>query len=164
VLALQRSAGNRAVADQLQVARDSTVPMDTETKKGATLTFDDLDPVEIESFSWNTGGGNYSELHGVDVSAKTSKLGSLATMIPKASVDGRKFSKVDLVMGPTVIHLHDVYISTYQSGGGKEDPTITFTLDFGSIEFDQGEKNPPGKPDGSPGGGTPRWEPQGPAG
>src|SRR3954452_43179 len=35
VLELQRSAGNRAVAERIEVARDSTVPMDTETKKGA---------------------------------------------------------------------------------------------------------------------------------
>ena len=48
VLELQRSAGNRAVAERIEVARDATaVPMDTETKKGrTTLTLEGIGSFE----------------------------------------------------------------------------------------------------------------------
>ena len=40
----------------------------------------------------------------------------------------RKFSKVDITAGSTVIHLSDVYITSYQNSGSFENPGLTFTL------------------------------------
>ena len=155
VLALQRSAGNRAVAARLLVARDGTVPVDAGTKS-ATLSLDDLGAFEIEGFRWGTGApGARDDVHEVVVTARIGKLGKRASTLKKAAVDGRRFDHADLVQGAVVIHLRDVYISGYETGSGSDDAIVTFTLNFGSIHYGDDDK-PQGKPD------QPRWDPGGP--
>src|SRR4051794_32976899 len=154
VLELQRSAGNRAVADQLQVARDATVPTDTETKKGATLTLDDLGSFEIDSFAWEVSGtgarpGKPAPRKLV-ISTTMAKLGTLAPRLAQIAAEGRRVEKADITSGSTPIHLKDVYISTYQIGSGA-DPTVTFSLDAAAIDFGDKDKDKEGDGGGSPG-------------
>src|SRR5690349_10619990 len=154
VLALQRSAGNRAVAQSLQVARDegaTAVPMDATAKKGATLKFDDREPFAIESFSVQTGAGQSKDdkdSHKVYVVARNVNLGGLVSKIPQWSANGHKFKNVDIVVQSSVIHLHDVYISEWKASGGFENPAIAFTLDYLSMAWgDENKDKPQGTPD-----------------
>jgi Type VI secretion system effector, Hcp len=148
VLALQRSAGNRAVAEQLQVARDDTaVPMDTETKKGhATLTLGGIGSFEIESFGWGGsnspgagGGAGQPDLTHVRIMAKKSQLGSAISTLAKAVATGQRIDKAELVQGSFQVQLHDVYIENWQTGSG-DDETVSFTLNFGSIHYGEEKK------------------------
>jgi type VI secretion system (T6SS) effector Hcp len=149
VLALQRAAGNRAVAEQLQVARDDTaVPMDTETKQGhATLTLEGIGSFEIESFGWGSstspgtggGGAGRAELTQVRIMATKRQLGSAVSTLAKAAADGQPIDKAELVQGSFKVQLRDVYIGSWQVGSG-EDETVSFTLTFGSIHYGDEEK------------------------
>ncbi len=147
LLTLQRSAGNRAVSEQLQVARDDTAaPMDAETKKGATLTLEGIGSFEIESFGWgganspgSGGGPGRAELTEVRIMAKKSQLGSAVSTLAKAAADGRQIDKVELVQGSFKVQLRDVSIGSWQMGSG-DDETVSFTLNFGSIHLGDEEK------------------------
>ena len=52
---------------------------------------------------------------------------------------GDRIETVDVTIGGRVIHLKDVYIGSFDISKG-DDPTVSFTLNFGSIEYGDGEK------------------------
>lgn len=150
VLELQRAAGNKAVAERIEVARDPAAPMDTGTKKGTTIKLGDLGSFEASSFMWGTSnapGSSGSErdvLHDATVSAKLSELGDLSTKLQQAAARGDRIETVDITIRGTVIHLKDVYISAFQMSK-EDDPLVSFTLNFGAIQY--GDDEPKGKPD-----------------
>jgi hypothetical protein len=54
-------------------------------------------------------------------------------------VRGDRIETVDVTIGTMVVHLKDVYIRSFQMSK-EDDPTVSFTLNFGSAEFDDGRK------------------------
>jgi hypothetical protein len=140
VLELQRSAGNKAVAERIEVARDGTAPPETQSK-AKTLTLDklsrplDLLSVSLKSAASGTGtsGGGQTELHEIVV---TAQMDDLAPEIQQALAKGRHLGNGDITMGSTIIHMSDVVISNIQLGSSPSEP-YTFTLNFSGVEFKQ---------------------------
>ena len=102
---------------------------------------------EASSFSWGTtnspgaggGGSGRQSLKDAVVVAKMSELGELVTKIEQAAARGDRIETVDVTIGGRVVHLKDVYIGSFDISKG-DDPTVSFTLNFGSIEYGDGEK------------------------
>ena len=154
VLELQRSAGNKAVAERIEVARDGTAPPEAQSK-AKTLTLEKLSrPVDLLSVSLKsstpsgpgTSGSGKTELHEIVV---TAQLDDLAPEIQQALAKGKHLGDGDLTMGSTIIHMTDVLISNIQVGNSPSDP-YTFTLNFAGVEFKQAPSDDgagaPGKP------------------
>jgi Type VI secretion system effector, Hcp len=152
VLELQRSAGNKAVADRIEVARDKAGPTEPETKKGSILTLSGLGSFEVSSFSWgSSGGGGGGGVGGtpstpteVVITTSMSALGDIAPRLQKAAATGQQIEKADLERAGTSIHLKDCYVGSIQMGSG-DNQMVTFTLNFGSIKY--GDDEATGTPD-----------------
>jgi Type VI secretion system effector, Hcp len=153
VLELQRSAGNRAVAERIEVARDPA-GQDTDVRKATTVTLSGIGSFEAASFSWGTttgrsggsggGGADRSSPTEIVITVSVSALGELASKLSSAAARGQKIETADIERTGTTIHLKDCYVGSFQAGSG-DNPMVTFTLNFGSIEY--GDKADSGKPD-----------------
>jgi hypothetical protein len=73
-----------------------------------------------------------------------SALGELGPKLSGAAARGQRIETADIERTGTTIHLKDCYVASYQAGSG-DNPMVTFTLNFGSIEY--GDKPAPGKLD-----------------
>ena len=153
VLELQRSVGNRAVAERIEVARDKAGDGGPDATKEKTLTLAGLSkPIQILSYSMPTntarkpgsGDNNKSQIHELTI---TAKFDEVAVELQRAEIEGRSLGDGDLELGYMRIHMTGVYVSSVQisSGDGK---LVTFTLNLGSAEVKTPPSDdPPGSPD-----------------
>jgi type VI protein secretion system component Hcp len=164
VLELQRSAGNRAVAERIEVARDKDKGGDGDphARKDRTLTLKGLSgPMTILSYTLGggskgpTGGsggsndreGGQAEIREITLTAKFDALGQ---EVYRANVSGKSLGDGDLETGYMTLHLTDVYVSQVQLSGSDKDQTISFTLNVGSVEFKEPSMGDNDKPGGTP--------------
>ena len=148
ILDLQGRAGNQAVAELLggrasdaartPVQRD--VPKgETDTKGGktsgaGTMTIPTLDmAVPILSFSQQAGGAGQKKESGGEVTVTLSEA-DVDARIWQAAASGRHFDLITIALGTSTFTLHDVVISSVNTGSG----TVSVGLNFGSMEFGSG--------------------------
>jgi hypothetical protein len=160
VLALQRSAGNQAVAAML--ARQ---PVAEETRGGgsqraapgkATLT--GIGPIEILSFGWEASSPTKKQEPRTECTF-TSIVGEHSTKLQKALLEG-KVMDVEVEIGSLKVKLLKAVIVSYSIGSesGGDEPTEQWSLSADSVVFGDGSG-------GGGGGGTgSQWDLGGPGG
>jgi hypothetical protein len=153
VLELQRSAGNKAVAERLEVARDGPVAADAPASTEKTFTAERLPhPLTLLSLSMHAPGpgtgstGTQREIHEVTV---TARAGDLLSFLMQADAEGRSLGDGDIVMGTTTLHMTKILVSSLQLPSGDSD-VVSFTLDFETIEFRQQQEKDTGDEGGAP--------------
>jgi hypothetical protein len=133
ILALQRSAGNRAVSGIL--ARDGTKDEPKKEERGSTMTLGlgDLGVIPLESASWRE---KESEL---DVTFVNSPL---ASKLQEAAAKGKPFPSVFLSTWTMMSKMADVYISNFQlpTSGGEEQPIMVLSLNFKEVAHEPVKK------------------------
>ena len=145
VLALQRSAGNRAVSDLL--ARSPAVK-DAEKSAGASglsVTLSGIGTIPLLSVGFGAssrGGGDGGAGSGKPPAVRevvlSSKVGEHSTKLMRASVEGQVMD-VEIILpakeGAVRIKLKGAIVSQYSTGGRGEDRgTEVWTLNFQAIE------------------------------
>ena len=128
LLALQRTAGNRAVGRMLQ--RQPTGPTPFDVKKddavSATLIMDDpIGVLPLVSFS----RGKESEVH---VTVPSTVLDS--TLL-QYSLEGRKFEHVKISTRTFDLELDDVYISSFDTSRAGPDRLVHMALNHRAMTF-----------------------------
>jgi hypothetical protein len=144
VLALQRSAGNQAVAAML--ARD---PIAEETKGGGKketavghVKLAGIGQIEVSSFTVGGSSGKATEY------TFTSAVGSHSAKLIQAMIDGKAVDAEIDVQGMK-LKLTKVHISSYSSTSVEGEPLETFTLMPQTSRLDDGS--------GGGGGGGSGW-------
>jgi Type VI secretion system effector, Hcp len=146
VLALQRSAGNRAVSAMLARAPETAVPADAKDTAGPTATLSGIGTIPLLSVGLDPAGGP-PDREGEAKLPKdillTSKLGKHSALLSKASADGTSMD-VEIVMprggGALRIKLTGAVVSSYSASGETE----SWQLSFSSIKFEHvGEQEEP---------------------
>lgn len=133
MLALQRSAGNRAVSGIL--ARDGKdEPKKEERGSTMTLGLGDLGVIPLESASWRQPE---SEL---DVSMVNNPL---ASKLQEASATGKHFASVFLSTWTMMSKMADVYITNFQlpTTSGGDDGIIVLSLNFKEVVHEPVKKS-----------------------
>jgi type VI protein secretion system component Hcp len=158
LLALQRSAGNRAVSALLARSPDTAVPADAKGTKAsrprATLTgigtipllSVSLDPGRGAGRPGGRGGSGRETFQEIVVS---SRLGPHSTQLSKAVLDGTAMD-VEIVMprGKSAVRLRlkGAIVSSYSTSSGDDSAIESWTLNFSAMEHSvEGE---PGESDG----------------
>jgi hypothetical protein len=155
VLALQSTAGNRAVAAML--ARDPDAPVQADAKdapkdkkpaapSGMHVTLGGLGTIALESATIQgsgPGGGSGGTGRGRDQERQppreiilSSKLGEHSAALQRALVDGKPMDG-EIVLSGVKIVVKGAVVSSYstsEAGGGKE-PMEAWTINVQSIEF-----------------------------
>jgi len=151
VLALQRSAGNHAVATML--ARD---PIAEETKGGRQkeaavghVTLAGIGVIEVSSVTIGGSSGNATEY------TFTSTVGSHSAKLIQAMIDGKAVDAEIDVHGMK-LKLTKVLVSSYSSTNVDGQPQETFTLMPQTSRLDDGSG-------GGGGGPGPSWNDEGPS-
>jgi hypothetical protein len=131
VLALQRGAGNRAVAGLL--ARD---PKTAEKKETRVAIFPGIGEIPLEGFQLpaNHPGSTGSARPAPKEVILSSKSGPHSQLLWRESLYGRP-KDVELVLGTLRIKLKGALVTGYQLGGSGNEPVETWTLNADSIEF-----------------------------
>jgi hypothetical protein len=130
VLALQRSAGNRAVTSMLAREPTETEALPLSQTKGATATvgFGDDQVIPIDGYTW------YLDRNEVGI-----YFGS-AAMSPEltaAAHQGKNFPKAFLSTTKMMARMTDVLITAYSTGGGSDGEAMTtLTLNFKSVKHE----------------------------
>lgn len=149
LLALQRTAGNRAVGSLL--TRDTKTkdkPKEAAPVTGNRVVFPGVGTIPAESIQFGSGGGRgpgqpQREVREITV---TSIQGEHSDALFRASLEGRAADVDVIVQGPggqaLVIKLKGAIVANYSvSSGGGDRPMESWTLDFNAIEFQrEGEK------------------------
>lgn len=142
VLALQRGAGNRAVAGLL--ARD-TKTKPKETKNSQVVVFPGIGEIPIESLQMDVqrhpggtagSGGSIEEARPRSLTL-TSRQGDHSTQLFREALNGEAKDIEVILIRPTGtmrIKLKRALVSNYSVGSGGDQPTETWTLDAMSIE------------------------------
>jgi hypothetical protein len=140
VLALQRSAGNRAVSALLARSPDDTKAKDDE--KGARATLSGIGTIPLLSVSFDvnrTPGGRGGE-GGAPPPREIvffSKIGEHSAKLTQAVIDGRPM-EVEVILpggGSTLrLKLKGAIVSSYSTSGDRDDATETWVLNFQSLE------------------------------
>jgi hypothetical protein len=151
VMALQRGAGNRAVAGLL--ARDAkTAPK--EAKAANTVVIPGLGTIEIESMQLPWGGSIAGHSQGASreagiTTAKelifTSKMGKHSQALWAESLRGEA-RDVDVRVGELHLKLKGALVSSYSIGSGGDVPIESWTLSVESIEIVRTEQKTPPAP------------------
>jgi type VI secretion system (T6SS) effector Hcp len=128
VLALQRSAGNRAVGALLaRQPAETATDADTQTR----VVLPGIGTVPLLSFSWNVGyNGRSTELQ------LQSVQGDHSAKLARASIDGTAMDvEVIAPRGGVTMHifLKGALVSSYSLSSGDR-PTESWTLNYVSIE------------------------------
>jgi len=146
LLALQRSAGNRAVAAML--ARDTKTPQKPKEDKAAPpkptgphVTIEGIGVIPLESFQWGShqgagghGGGQpqVTEMH------FSSKIGPHSNDLFRATLSGEAHD-AEIVYpskdGELRIKLKGAMVSSYSMSGEGKDAMESWTLNFTGVEF-----------------------------
>jgi type VI secretion system secreted protein Hcp len=143
VLALQRSAGNRAVGAIL-ARQPGAVEEAKDERTRTSLVMPRIGTIDLESFTWGRqtppqgGGPGKASFTEIQV---TSKVGEHSPELQRATADGRYFKQVEIfhynASGAGVrIKLTDVMITSYSLGGSSGDrlPVESWTLSFAAAE------------------------------
>ena len=146
LLALQRSAGNRAVAAML--ARDAKAPPKPKEDKAAPpkpagphVTIDGIGVIALESFQWGSHrgpGGHGGGQPQVTEMQFTSKIGPHSNDLFRATLSGEA-RDAEIVYptkdGELRIKLRGAMVSSYSVSGGDKDAMESWTLNFTGVEF-----------------------------
>jgi type VI protein secretion system component Hcp len=138
LLALQRSAGNRAVTQML--ARDGTKappkPAPPTETKGWVVKLPGVGDIPVESVQWSASPGQKGETGPKEIHF-TSKQGEHSAALFRASLSGSAVdAEVVLTRGNTVVRikLKDALVSQYSVSGG-DPPMESWTLNATAITF-----------------------------
>lgn len=129
LIALQRQAGNRAVAGLL--ARDPTAGPAAEPAKGSALTLDMGEPigsVPVLSASWARAGQGELVI--------TCPMGDYAAKIMEAAAKGKVIAVVVLASPTVRSTMYEVVVSSYQVAGRDGASDVSFTLNFSKAEHE----------------------------
>ena len=146
LLALQRSAGNRAVAAML--ARDAKAPPKPKDDKAAPpkptgpyVTIEGIGVIPLESFQWGAHrgpGGHGGGQPQVTEMQLSSKVGPHSTDLFRATLSGEAHD-AEIVYptkdGELRIKLKGAMVSSYSMSGEGKDAIESWTLNFTGIEF-----------------------------
>jgi hypothetical protein len=145
VLALQRSAGNRAVSALLARSPDATKSKEDEkgaAAAGASAKLSGIGTIPLLSVSFDvnrTPGGRGGE-GGAPPPQEIvffSKIGEHSAKLTQAAIDGRPM-EVEVILpggGSTVrLKLTGAIVSSYSKSGGDPGATESWTLNFQSLE------------------------------
>lgn len=144
VLALQRSAGNRAVSDLLARSPDAKEAEKSAGAAGLRATLPGIGTIPLLSVSFGASSGRGGSGSGsgsppaVREVGLSSKAGEHSAKLLKASFDGRPMD-VEIVLpgqeGAVRIKLKGAIVSQYSTGsGGEERGTEVWTLSVQAIE------------------------------
>src|SRR4051794_36267561 len=131
---LQRMIGNRAARSLL--AREP-IPTDTASKE-ASIEISDLGSTPILSWSFADHQGAHSGQTGrphpdLIVSSRT---GDISARIAQAAANGHHFDTAVVTSRGVTVTLHDVYVSSFESGrAGDEERIDGWRLSYSSIEY-----------------------------
>lgn len=145
LLALQRSAGNRAVAAML--ARDAKAPPKPKDKDkapparaaGPRITIAGVGEIPLESFQWGTHrGAGGDQQQQVTEMVLTSKVGPHSTDLWRSMSHGEAHD-AEIVYpskdGELRITLKGAIVSSYTLSGDGEDALEGWSLNFTGVEF-----------------------------
>ena len=141
MLALQRSAGNRAVSALVARTPDD-MKKGVEKAEGASATLEGIGTIPILSVSFpparaGTGGsGGDREQSSPHELVLTSKVGEHSASLVKAAGDGRQMT-VEIVVpgkGAMLLKLTGAIVASYQTSGRGPDEMESWTLNFKAIE------------------------------
>jgi type VI protein secretion system component Hcp len=140
VLALQRLAGNRAVA--ALVARTPRAEAPPQPKDTHVIV-PKLGTIPLLSFQWGVGGQDREGRSALKELSLSSEVGSHSSALWRAATDGTPLGTVEVVLmkdGKPYgrIKLHNAMVSSYSTGGrsgGHHKPTETWSLNVESIEW-----------------------------
>src|SRR5215203_1336714 len=158
LLALQRSAGNRAVAAML--ARDSKAPPKPKADKAAPpkptgphVTIEGIGMIPLESFQWGShqrAGGHGGGQPQVTEMRFSSKIGPHANDLLRATLSGEAHD-AEIVYptkdGELRIKLKGAIVSSYSVSGEGKDAIESWTLNFTSVEFNKPKDGEPKQDD-----------------
>ena len=146
LLALQRSAGNRAVAAIL--ARDAKAPPKPKEDKAAPpkpagphVMIDGIGVIPLESFQWGSqrgpGGHGGGQPQATEMQL-SSKIGPHSTDLFRATLSGE--ARDAEIVHPTKdgelrIKLKGAMVSSYSVSGEGKDAMESWTLNFTGVEF-----------------------------
>src|SRR5215210_621487 len=159
VLALQRTAGNRAVgallARQPKPAAPKEKPKEPAPVTGNRVVFPGIGTIPVESVQMGggrnitnpsgTGSGREGGAPAISEIVITSLQGEHSTALFRASLDG-KGADVEVILESgkqkMVLKLKNALVSSYSvSGHGGDKPLESWTLNFTAIEFEhQGQE------------------------
>jgi len=146
LLALQRSAGNRAVAAML--ARDAKAPPKPKEDKAAPpkptgphVTIEGIGVIPLESFQWGShrgpGGHGGGQPQVTDMQF-SSKIGPHSTDLFRATLSGEAHD-AEIVYptkdGELRIKLKGAIVASYSTSGEGKDVMESWTLNFTGVEF-----------------------------
>ena len=146
LLALQRSAGNRAVAAML--ARDTKTPPKPKEDKAAPpkptgphVTIAGIGLIPLESFQWGShqgAGGHGGGQPQVTEMQFSSKIGPHSNDLFRATLSGEAHD-AEIVYptqdGELRIKLKGAMVSSYSMSGEGKDAMESWTLNFTGVEF-----------------------------
>ena len=158
VLALQRSAGNQAVARTLAVARDAKAPPKPEDKgeeqrkSAVSIEISGLGTIDLESLqiegqrgpgSGGQGRGRPHEREGeqkprMAVSA-TMRMNDKAAELQRALLNGKPFDSVVMRIGTLTVTMKNVMLTSVSvsGAGGAGEEIVSFSLEGEEPEFKQ---------------------------
>jgi type VI protein secretion system component Hcp len=146
LFALQRSAGNRAVAAML--ARDAKAPARPKGDKAAPpkpagphVTIEGIGVIPLESFQWGSqrgpGGHGGGQPHVTEMQF-SSQLGPHSNDLFRATLSGEAHD-AEIVYptkdGELRIKLKGAMVSSYSTSGEGKDAMESWTLNFTGVEF-----------------------------
>lgn len=146
LLALQRSAGNRAVAAML--ARDTKAPPKPRAGKaappkptGPRVTIEGIGVIPLESFQWGShqgaGGHGGGQPHVTEMQF-SSKIGPHSNDLSRATLSGEAHD-AEIVYptedGELRIKLKAAIVASYSMSGEGKDAMESWTLNFTGVEF-----------------------------
>jgi hypothetical protein len=141
VLALQRSAGNRAVAAMLARSPDTAAPKGEEKAAGQHAVFPGIGTIPLQSIQFGGGGppGRARDEPAVRDIVCTSLQGEHSAALMRASLEGKGVD-VEIIMpsgkGTLIIKLTNAMVTSYSTGsGGGDKPMETWALNFTAIEY-----------------------------
>ena len=138
VLALQKSAGNRAVSSMLAREPDATQLAETVDEKQASstsVTLSGIGVIPLLSVNMGGGGGGGGSFKAQDISF-SSTVGEHSSKLQQALTQGTAMeAEVVLVRGTQTIRvkLKGAMVSSYSVGGG-EGQAETWSLNFAEFE------------------------------
>jgi len=141
VLALQRTAGNRAVVAMLARTAGATAPA---KRKETHAILPEIGTIPLLSFSWGEGGHGREGRSAFKELSLMSEQGEHSAALMRAAAEGTPLGTVEVVLmkdGKPYgrIKLHNVIISSFStagSAGGDGKPTDAWTLNAEKIEWE----------------------------
>src|SRR3954467_580398 len=141
LLALQRSAGNRAVGAALARAPDTKEKPQAPAGTGYTATLPGIGTIELQSLSLTSRqppGGGTGGIGGENSPREmmlTSKVGEHSSKLQQALADGHAMDVEVVMSGGVKLTLKAAIVSSYSvSTGGADGQLESWTLNFEAID------------------------------